>query len=485
MPYRKIDTRIWNDERFRLMDAHERLLWFALLTHPSITPMGAGVLDEYALDSCLGADIGTSKSILDKFEKDGLILRDGDLIVVKNYLIYNSPDNPSILAGWIESCEALPRSQVFKHLYEHLCEHPLPEWLLHGLIKPLADQKTKWLKHKYWDRVDDFCKKAGKKKAPKTPKKTRSKTGAQTGVQTQNKQKPNIKQTGPEQQEQEQEQEQEVLTECNLKGFREGIADRLQDEKAPPSENLKTAQSEISDIAYSSRAGPKALNPNPPALDLGLGTIHSGSGISTNPSSANTRTTPLHPSARFEISDPPPNPDFEAGAPFDCTGLRPDKRPVGAEHDQIMALQALHSQIWKIPQPTGLPSADNKQRVLSALRSSRFGFNGCQAAIYGHHKLASKDGSQLGRWFRSVFPEARFGNKRHSCKLDEDRFEEFMVAGMKLVPNEKKARQRDDFKRALDDKAMNETKKDAELVGIEKGDDLRTMFKKFKNKGKE
>lgn len=118
-------------------------------------------------------------------------------------------------------------------------------------------------------------------------------------------------------------------------------------------------------------------------------------------------------------------------------------------------------------------------RVLAALRTTRWDdFTGCRAAIYGHRKIASKDGSQFGRTFRHVFPEARSGGKSMSNKLDEDRFWEFVAAGRPLVPDEKADERAAEIERKLKDKADQETKEFAEKVNIKPGDSLREQFRK-------
>ena len=39
--YRKVEVRIWNDEKFRRLSDDGKLLFFALLTHPNLTGIGA------------------------------------------------------------------------------------------------------------------------------------------------------------------------------------------------------------------------------------------------------------------------------------------------------------------------------------------------------------------------------------------------------------------------------------------------------------
>jgi len=179
--YRKIDTRIWNDERFSTFSVLEKLAWFGLLTHPVMTPMGAGIFPPQLLNALLDYDAQadicpvcyeashqgprerhkrSAEGILEGFQEASLILRDNHLVVVKNFLLYNRPDNPNQLSGWIEWCEELPRSNVFSELRDYLYEvlNGTPPWLFAGLLDPLAEQENRTLKSKYWDRIGEYVK---------------------------------------------------------------------------------------------------------------------------------------------------------------------------------------------------------------------------------------------------------------------------------------------------------------------------------------
>jgi hypothetical protein len=39
--YRKIDPRIWNDQKFRELSDDAKIVFFLLLTHPHMTALGA------------------------------------------------------------------------------------------------------------------------------------------------------------------------------------------------------------------------------------------------------------------------------------------------------------------------------------------------------------------------------------------------------------------------------------------------------------
>ena len=164
--YRKIDPRIWGDEKFAQFGVLERLGWFVLLTHPIMTPMGAGVMPPGLFWECIGGagdwcplceetcGEHSGEGILEGYREGSLILRDSGLVILPNYLLYNTPANPNELAGWIGSCEELPRSSAFVTLRDHLSHvGKLPEWMFLGLLNPLAEQKNRGLREQFYNRV--------------------------------------------------------------------------------------------------------------------------------------------------------------------------------------------------------------------------------------------------------------------------------------------------------------------------------------------
>lgn len=181
--YRAVDPRIWNDEKFARFDPQQKLLWLALLTHPLMTPMGAGVIPTGVLDEVLGnapgfcfrcqkaCDAHGANTLLAGFaegyregigegmpegtREGSLILREGGLIIIKNFLLYNLPNNPNQLCSWLGLCEELPRSREFKTLRDHLFEHlnGRPTWLFLGLLDPLSRQENRGLRAEYWKRI--------------------------------------------------------------------------------------------------------------------------------------------------------------------------------------------------------------------------------------------------------------------------------------------------------------------------------------------
>jgi uncharacterized phage protein (TIGR02220 family) len=168
--YRKIDCRVWSDENFLELSGPQRLMWFALLTHPSMTPMGAGVFTTGMLQDAI-ASKDDVEEILAELERRGMILRSGHLIVVRRFLVYNCPTSVNVLAGWIGMCAALPKSDVFRALADQLMtvEPALPGWLFTCLLEPLAEGKQWTLQANTRELTDLFWTRSGVRK-PSPPR---------------------------------------------------------------------------------------------------------------------------------------------------------------------------------------------------------------------------------------------------------------------------------------------------------------------------
>lgn len=108
--YRKIDPRIWNDSKFSSLSHEAQRMFFFVLTHPSMTALGAfriskaGMADELGLDSK-----GFAKPFQELLSK-GLVMYDESafLVFAKNFLKYNAPENPNVIKGWSGAIDLLP-----------------------------------------------------------------------------------------------------------------------------------------------------------------------------------------------------------------------------------------------------------------------------------------------------------------------------------------------------------------------------------------
>ena len=108
--YRKIDPRIWNDEKFRSLSHEAQLAFLFVLTHPNMTLLGAFRISRSGLAEELGLPVeGFAKPFSELLAK-GLLKFDerAFLVYAPNFLKYNPPDNPNVIKGWAAADDLIP-----------------------------------------------------------------------------------------------------------------------------------------------------------------------------------------------------------------------------------------------------------------------------------------------------------------------------------------------------------------------------------------
>lgn len=112
--YRKIDTRIWNDAKFRTLSSDAKLIFLFVLTHPAMTSLGA----MRATIPGMAAELGTlSKGFAEGF---GELIRKGLLecdecasfVSLPNFLKYNGPENPNVVKSWESALDLIPECKL-------------------------------------------------------------------------------------------------------------------------------------------------------------------------------------------------------------------------------------------------------------------------------------------------------------------------------------------------------------------------------------
>lgn len=108
--YRKIDPRIWNDEKFAALSHEAQRMFFFVLTHPSMTALGAFRISRAGMAEELGLE---GKEFLEPFTElfsKGLVKYDerAFLLFAPNFLKYNPPENPNVVKGWAAAVDLLP-----------------------------------------------------------------------------------------------------------------------------------------------------------------------------------------------------------------------------------------------------------------------------------------------------------------------------------------------------------------------------------------
>jgi len=109
--YRKISTCIWNDAKFRELSNEAKLVIFFLLTHPTLTQLGAlrGNLPGLAYE--LGMDLKAFEKAFREVLEQGIAKHDESLLIwFPNFLKYNQPESPNVIKSWRRGFEELPES---------------------------------------------------------------------------------------------------------------------------------------------------------------------------------------------------------------------------------------------------------------------------------------------------------------------------------------------------------------------------------------
>lgn len=122
--YRKVDTRIWNDEKFAGLSERGKLVFLFLLTHPAMTAVGAMRASIPGLAAELGIPLqGLRKGLREVFGKGFLDLDEKrNFIAFRNWFRYNKPESPNAIKGWQKAFDTLPECPSKVKLYQRVSE---------------------------------------------------------------------------------------------------------------------------------------------------------------------------------------------------------------------------------------------------------------------------------------------------------------------------------------------------------------------------
>ena len=147
MRYQKVEVQTWNDEKFTLLSPQQKYLFLYLLTTPHSNCLGAFVLKPgYAADDMGWVRETVTLTLSELFRKGFLNLDETlSLIVIKNYLKHNPPENPNQFKAMCKALAALPKSSALNPTILYLqgfterFNKPLPE----GFMKPFPEPLPK------------------------------------------------------------------------------------------------------------------------------------------------------------------------------------------------------------------------------------------------------------------------------------------------------------------------------------------------------
>lgn len=143
--YRKIDVRIWNDEKFSSLSDIGQLVFLFVLTHPSMTSLGAL---RGSPEGLAGEKYGWSEDkkafreafregFLETFEKGLLKYDERGLLFAPNFVKYNAPESPNVIRAWRSSLDYLPECPLLVDVL--MCAESRVDSMSEGYKKAFAE----------------------------------------------------------------------------------------------------------------------------------------------------------------------------------------------------------------------------------------------------------------------------------------------------------------------------------------------------------
>jgi len=112
--YRKIDTRIWHDEKFKTLSQDSKFMFFYLLTSIHSSPWGAYVIDDLYIQADIGFTPQKIKLCWKEIVSNKLANRceKTNLVCFRNWFKYNPPVNQKTAIACLRGILDLPKSDV-------------------------------------------------------------------------------------------------------------------------------------------------------------------------------------------------------------------------------------------------------------------------------------------------------------------------------------------------------------------------------------
>jgi hypothetical protein len=137
--YRKVDSRIWTDEKFRSYSERGKLSFMFILTNPHTTMIGTlrGTLLGLASELHAATDRGSKSGVLEGF---GEVLLEGyikafreaiekgslrydqraALLWLPNFVKYNPPESPNVVKAWPHAYDLVPECKLKHEVFQNL-----------------------------------------------------------------------------------------------------------------------------------------------------------------------------------------------------------------------------------------------------------------------------------------------------------------------------------------------------------------------------
>lgn len=153
--YRKIDTRIWNDRKFRELDDKSKLAFFLVLTHPDTNQLGMLRSRSVALAMELGWHPDAMSDAILTLCRMGMLMVDdkAGFIFIPNFLKYNPPNGPNAVKGWSGLIDLMPECDLLSRALIHL--KPTIFGLSEGVRSAIPDDIKDAISHAIQDEIKD------------------------------------------------------------------------------------------------------------------------------------------------------------------------------------------------------------------------------------------------------------------------------------------------------------------------------------------
>lgn len=114
--YRKVDTRIWADEKFRSWDAETRWVWMYLLTSDQTNRVGLFRFSAAKASEDTGVSMASVRRSIDVLERSGSLFQEAEmgLLWLPNWLRYNQPAGTNQLDSLLTDFAEFPNSKMAK-----------------------------------------------------------------------------------------------------------------------------------------------------------------------------------------------------------------------------------------------------------------------------------------------------------------------------------------------------------------------------------
>jgi hypothetical protein len=124
--YRKIDTRMWGDSKFRELSSPQpsgKYLWMFLLTGPQTSNIpGLFHAGEMALSEELEWSVEAFREAFEEASGKGLVRADwkARVVWVPNAVKYNQPESPNVVKSWRYAWDEIPECALKVEAHERL-----------------------------------------------------------------------------------------------------------------------------------------------------------------------------------------------------------------------------------------------------------------------------------------------------------------------------------------------------------------------------